>query len=315
MGYGAGTVPYRVTNNADELIDLGKYAGQTVTLVYVAGLADSEKLVEMVEIDVIVPEAIDVPEETTAAPAIPEEPEVSESEGLTFLYNGDGTCSLIGVGDCKDTEIVIPAVSPEGYSVISIGDYAFSQCYDITSVIIPDSVTSIANNAFESCWNLTSVTIPDSVTSIGDSAFAGCWALTSITIPESVTTIGYMTFSDCDSFTNITIPDSVTSIGDSAFNSCDNLTSITIPNSVTYIGVYAFNCCTNLTSITIPNNLTRIGCWAFADCTRLTSAIFENTSGWEISNGTSILSTNLENYSVAATLLKSTYRAYDWTRN
>lgn len=313
MGYGEGTVPHRVTNNAeDELIDLGKYAGQTVTLVYVAGLADSEKLVEMVEIDVIVPEAIDVPEESTATPATPE---VSESEGLTFLSNGDGTCSLIGVGDCKDTEIVIPAVSPEGYSVTSIGDYAFSSCYDITSVIIPEGVTSIGNNVFQDCWNITSVVIPESVSSIGDCAFAGCFALASITIPESVTTIGYMTFSDCDSFTSITIPDSVTSIGDSAFNSCDNLTSITIPNSVTYIGVYAFNCCTNLTSITIPNNLTRIGCWAFADCTRLASAIFENTSGWEISNGTSILSTNLENYSVAATLLKSTYRAYDWTRN
>ena len=314
MGYGEGTVPYRVNHNNPEIIDLTAYAGQTVTLVYEAGLADSEKFVEMVKIDVVVPEAIDVPEETTAAPAIPEVPEVSESEGLTFLYNGDGTCSLIGVGDCKDTEIVIPAVSPEGYSVTSIGDYAFSQCYDITSVIIPDSVTSIANNAFESCWNLTSVTIPDSVTRIGDSAFSGCSNLASITIPDSVTTIGYATFLDCDSFTSITIPDSVTSIGDSAFYSCDNLTSIILPDSVTYIGVYAFSNCTSLTSITIPDSVTRISCWTFADCTSLTSVVFENTSGWQISNGTSILSTNLENYSVAATLLKSTYRAYDWIR-
>lgn len=36
------------------------------------------------------------------------------SEGLNFESNGDGTCTLIGIGICKDSDVVIPAESPEG---------------------------------------------------------------------------------------------------------------------------------------------------------------------------------------------------------
>ncbi|MBQ8542701.1 MAG: leucine-rich repeat protein [Bacteroidaceae bacterium] len=36
------------------------------------------------------------------------------------------------------------------------------------------SVTSIGNYAFEDCWDLASITIPNSVTSIGGNAFYGC---------------------------------------------------------------------------------------------------------------------------------------------
>ncbi|MBQ9084209.1 MAG: leucine-rich repeat domain-containing protein [Clostridia bacterium] len=60
------------------------------------------------------------------------------------------------------------------------GDYAFRNCYNLTSVTIPDSVTSIGSYAFYDCDSLTSVTIPDSVTSIGRYAFYYCDSLTSI---------------------------------------------------------------------------------------------------------------------------------------
>ena len=49
---------------------------------------------------------------------------------------------------------------------------------------IPKGVKSIGNYAFYNCNNLTSITIPDSVTSIGDYAFRNCTSLTSINIPE-----------------------------------------------------------------------------------------------------------------------------------
>ena len=56
------------------------------------------------------------------------------SEGLEFTSNGDGTCSLSGIGTCADTEIIIPTKSPLGDTVISIDDYAFSDCLSITSI-------------------------------------------------------------------------------------------------------------------------------------------------------------------------------------
>ena len=101
-------------------------------------------------------------------------------------------------------------------------------------------MTSIGDSAFEDCSNLTSITIPNSVTEIGYSAFNGCTSLKTITIPNSVTSIGSSAFSGCTSLESITIPDSVTSIGNWAFENCSSLKSITILNSVTSIGSNAF---------------------------------------------------------------------------
>ena len=81
-----------------------------------------------------------------------------------------------------------------GDGVTTIGDYAFRDFRDLTSVTIPNSVTTIGDDAFGVCSSLTSVTIPNSVTTIGKSAFASCSSLTSVTIPNSVTTIGYEAF-------------------------------------------------------------------------------------------------------------------------
>jgi len=110
---------------------------------------------------------------------------------------------------------------------IGIGSGAFSDCTDLTSVTIPNSVTSIGDSAFWRCTNLTSVTIGNSVTSIGNRAFSDCTGLVSVTIGNSVTSIGNRAFSDCTGLTSITIPNSVMSIGSGAFNGCTSLTSVT----------------------------------------------------------------------------------------
>ena len=160
-----------------------------------------------------------------------------------------------------DRTQVAEAVMPEG--VTRIGNCAFFNCTNLTSVTIPDSVTEIGRIVFYNCTSLTSVTIPDSVTEIGESTFSGCSSLTSVTIPDSVTTIGLDAFYGCSSLTSVTIPDGVTSIGEGAFKNCSSLTSVTIPASVTEIGESAFYNCTSLTSVTIPDSVTSIGTDAF----------------------------------------------------
>ena len=130
--------------------------------------------------------------------------------------------------DASTTTIEIPSairdVDGKDYSVTTIGDSAFYDCNNLTSVVIPNSVTTIGSSAFYGCNNLTSVVIPNSVTTIGSSAFDGCNNLTSVVIPNSVTTIGDYAFSGCNNLTSVVIPNSVTTIGSSAFYGCNNLT-------------------------------------------------------------------------------------------
>ena len=81
---------------------------------------------------------------------------VKYSIGLEFDSNGDGSCYIIGMGDCTDTELIIPPKSLSGDSVIGIDGNAFSG-EDITSVSIPSTVKEIARRAFNNCIYLTDV--------------------------------------------------------------------------------------------------------------------------------------------------------------
>ena len=86
---------------------------------------------------------------------------------------------------------------------------------------IKEGVRIICNNAFSGCFSLKSLVIPDSVTRIGEGAFNGCSSLTDIAIPDSVTSIGDKAFQGCKSLSNLIIPSCVTSIGESAFRDCN----------------------------------------------------------------------------------------------
>ncbi len=217
-------------------------------------------------------------------------------------YSRDGKKLLKAYFSSWEEEYVVR----EGTEVICDG--AFSCCFSLQSVTIPNSVTKIGDSAFWSCKSLQSVTIPNSVTSIGDEAFSNCESLQSITIPNSVRNIGNNAFRGCNicfficnstyfqnddvclfnkdktaivstikDCVNYIIPNSVTGIGDAAFSSCKSLQSITIPNSVTKIGDAAFGSCKSLQSVTIPNSVTSIGDYAFYRCYSLQSVTIPNS--------------------------------------
>ena len=154
---------------------------------------------------------------------------------------------------------------------VTIGAYAFYNCYSLTSIIIPSNVTIIGTYAFYNCGSLTSVTIPSNVTRINTYAFYNCGSLSSVTIPSNVTSIDTYAFYYCCSLTSITIPSNVTSIGSNVFSNCDSLTSITIPNNAISFSTSTFSGCRSLTSITIPSNVTSIGKNTFYNCYFLSS--------------------------------------------
>ncbi len=147
-----------------------------------------------------------------------------------------------------DKEVVIPS-EIDGKKVTVIGQCAFYNNADITSVIIPEGITAIESCAFWGCKKITEITIPGTVKEIEYSAFSGCDSLTKATFCEGVAKISLNAFSWCHNLAAVTIPDSVTTIDSGAFYHCENF-KITIPDTVTSISKDAFEGC-NKEKITI----------------------------------------------------------------
>lgn len=185
-----------------------------------------------------------------------------------------------------------------GTKTIAYG--AFTRCFGLTGVSIPDSVTIIGETAFAHCTalkriavddgnenysvdaagalynkdktqllqfpagsELDSFTIPDGVTKIGVYSFVVCKGLKEIVFPESVTEIGHNAFEECTSLTAVELPNGLNVIGSSAFANCTALTQVTLPESLKSVGSYAFAGCVGLKSVKIPSGVTEIGNYAF----------------------------------------------------
>jgi len=185
-----------------------------------------------------------------------------------FALNEDGVIIYYSILSSQDRTVRVARGSTSGgysdviripervsynsieFQVVGIDNNAFSMCFDLTSVEMPETITTIGQRAFDNCHNLASITIPSGVTSIEPYAFNSCYSLTSITIPDGVTSIGTFAFSYCTNLTSMTIPDNVTIIRESAFWNCTGLTNVTIGKSVQTIGNKAFDECNALKEVT-----------------------------------------------------------------
>ncbi len=216
-------------------------------------------------------------------------------EDFTYRELEDGSLEITKYAG-KETELVIPEKIDDKI-VSKIAAHAFSDCKNLVSVIIPESVTSIEQRAFASCSlksvtlpqgikslekelfnysGLTSITIPEGVTIIGEGAFGGCTNLTSVTIPEGVITIGEAAFGGCINLRNVEIPKGVKNIEDGAFSNC-NLTSVTIPEGVTSIGIMAFLDNRALKEVVIPKSVTSIGRYVFQGCNNIVLYVYHDS--------------------------------------
>ena len=199
----------------------------------------------------------------------------------SYEYTLSGSNATITKYTGTETNLIIPDTI-DGYSVVTIGEYAFQNCTALQNVTIPDSVTSIGRCAFQDCTNLSSVTLSKNLNSLGYAAFRNT-AITSIEIPKSLTTASSGSypssgpFYECSNLTTIIFEAGIETIPDRLFARCDGIREIVIPSTVTSIGGYAFYGCTNLTSVTMLEPLTTIGSNAFSGCTNLSRIVVPDT--------------------------------------
>lgn len=194
-------------------------------------------------------------------------------------------------------------------TVTSISGYAFRDCKQLKSILIPANISSIkqASNfesPFYGCDNLVSIkvdannpiydsrdncnaivskksnelvygwqstVIPNSVKMIDRSAFSDCLGLKSIIIPEGVTEIGGIAFRQCENLVSVSMPESLTSWSSGVFTHCHSLTSIHLPSKLKYIAEDAYWNSLGLVNISTPESIERIGANAFKYCDELKS--------------------------------------------
>lgn len=121
-------------------------------------------------------------------------------------------------------------------------------------------VTDIGYNAFSHCWQLTSISLPDAVTAVSDYAFYCCYNLKSIRFPKK-TSYKFFSLSGDETFF----------LGEASFTECNSLTEIALPEGLKRIGRYAFDGCTSLQTIFLPSSLNRIENGVFKGCSAVTS--------------------------------------------
>lgn len=200
------------------------------------------------------------------------------AQGLKFKEISSDEVQVIGYDQVLPSGFFeIPSEVADGdgtvYTVVSIGNSAFSGCSGITEVVIPDSIESIGSNAFNACKKLEAVTFSENTVTIGNFAFSRCISLKNVDIPDSVTSIGKNAFNDCSSLEHIILPSNIHTLENSIFSGCTKLKSVTLPDQLTHINEAAFERCSNLELTELPVGVTDIGSRAFQSCKSIYSIV------------------------------------------
>ncbi len=126
------------------------------------------------------------------------------------------------------TEVSIPATvkfDDESYHVTAIGNNAFMNCNNLTSVTLPNGLVSIGKNAFRST-KIKEITFPTALKSIGEYAFYYCSQIRTVILPEGLESIGSYSFNYVSNLKKVVLPSTLKSIGDNAFYRNSNLSSV-----------------------------------------------------------------------------------------
>lgn len=199
-----------------------------------------------------------LPTGTLAADYISETDIAYPVEGGNIYFDMDGT--ITGADDTITVANIPSQIS--GVDVTVIGQSAFEDCTQLTSVTTPDTLTYIDWFAFRCCTSLTTITISAGVEDIGNCAFEDCFSLEGIWVDEANQTYSSDSFGvlfnkdktqlmRCPGAFSGTysIPSTVKMVDYTAFQYCSKLAQVVIPAGVRYMDIRTFDDCASLVGI------------------------------------------------------------------
>ncbi len=116
----------------------------------------------------------------------------------SFTYNSKKVNSFVVYKNAFSNNYTLTSVTI-GDGVREIMENAFYDCENLETLTFDEdaTITKIANNAFAYCYDVQSVMFPDSLSMIGDSAFYSCSSLEVVSLPDDLTQIGSYAFYNC----------------------------------------------------------------------------------------------------------------------
>ena len=145
--------------------------------------------------------------------------------------------SLVKVGEvCEEAFLNCTSLKELIFngSLNIVGSQAFARS-GVSKVSLSQRLSSLGESAFENCVNLSTVQNLGIISVIAQNTFKNCSNLFSITIPATVTTIETMAFENCTSLSSLNVPASVQTIGVDALKNATGLKSITLQGDLATI--------------------------------------------------------------------------------
>ena len=191
----------------------------------------------------------------------------------------------VGNNSFKDDASLAKVTLPN--NIVSIGDYAFYNCYSIMDLRNID----VAENASTTEGRIT---LPNTVQSVGTHAFANPAEVDETlckiyNVDIKTTHLGPYMFAYNKNLHNILIPDGVEEdyiLPEGIFIGCpaietlnpNDTYNLVIPSDVTEIDSYAFAHSKNILSVYMPTSVSTVGTNVFEGCSSLKTVVIESTA-------------------------------------
>ena len=162
-----------------------------------------------------------------------------------------------------------------GLSVSDIPYQALYNCWQIETVILPDTLKAIRGSAFM-YTGINNLILPPTLRTIsGGQNFYDCDSLDAISIPEGVTSLPSQCFYSCSRLSEAYLPSTLKSMSDNCFAYCD-LKSLHVPGALATVPSYGFEYNKNLMKVEFEEGLVNVNYSAFRNCA-IDTLVFPST--------------------------------------